>query len=38
MGLNAFGWTFMILAWASITALVVWCFRKVIMTGSKYDE
>ncbi len=38
MGLNTFGWTFLILAWTCITVLVVWCFRKVMLTGSKYNE
>jgi len=32
MGLNAFGWLFLILAWAGITALVAFCFRKVFTT------
>jgi hypothetical protein len=38
MGLNAFGGTFLIVAWTGITLLVVWCFRKIMTTGSKYEE
>jgi hypothetical protein len=38
MGMNAMGWTFLIFAWTFITVLVVWCFRKVITTGSSYDD
>ncbi len=39
MGLNALGWTFLILAWSIITGLVVWCFRKIFSTGStNYDD
>ena len=38
MGMNAMGWTFLIVAWVSITALVIWCFRKVVSTGARFDD
>jgi len=38
MGLNTMGWIFLVLAWSSIAVLVVWCFRKILMTGSTYEE
>jgi len=38
MGLNTLGWTFLIFAWTFITVLVVWCFRKVAASGSKYED
>jgi hypothetical protein len=38
MGLNGTGWTFLIVAWVTITALAVWCYYKVITTGSSYDD
>jgi hypothetical protein len=28
--LNALGWTFMLLSIAAVSALVFWCFRKVL--------
>jgi len=38
MAMNGMGWTFLIVAWVSITALAVWCFYKVATTEENYDE
>ena len=38
MGMTTAGWLFLATAWTSITILVVFCFRRVLQTGSKLDE
>lgn len=32
MGLTTSGWIFLVLAWAFIFSLTIWCFRKVVKT------
>ena len=38
MGMNAAGWTFLIVAWFFILGLVIFCFRKVMSTGDTSFE
>lgn len=33
--MNTAGWIFLVLAWTSITSLVIFCFRKIFQTGQR---
>ncbi len=37
MGMTAAGWLFLVLAWAFIFGLVIWCFRKIFSTNGRYE-
>lgn len=36
-GLDAFAWTFMLVSMGSATALMVWCFARILRTRKHFD-